>query len=397
MDTRLQIILPAEQVFASLVQCKNPYAALLFAYGMAQGGTFSQQEGASALEISDHEAKKACDCLLAYGICKKGGQFVQKPVVPTPEELLALTSSDFGFQGITKVYEGAKGTYLTRPEIDTLYDIYTNLSLSADMIVLLIATLKDKDRFGRRNVEKMAYEWNDLGIDSYEAAENYMQARFSKAGKYKELLAALAITGRDPVASEKKYLDSWLEKDLSPALVAYAYEKMIFNVGQLKWPYINKILESWHAAGYKTREEVDGGEGQKQTAPAKPTGAKAPTATASRIAQLTKEYDTLRHNREQAAADLMSTLMQNHPEFAKLQRTMGALSQKIAATALLGGDVSELRAQNRKLAQERQTLLERLGYSEAVLFPKPNCPKCNDYGYIGSELCECLKHKLEQQ
>ena len=394
MQTQLTITLPAEQAFPPLVQCKNPYAALLYAYGAAKGGSFCLEDGAKELDITEPEAKKACNCLLAYGICKKTQQFVQKTVVPDANELVRLSTEDFGFQGIQKVYEGAKGTYLTRPEIDTLYDIYTNLTLSADMIVLLIASLKEMGRFSRRNVEKTAYEWNDLGITSYEGAEAYMQSRFSKANHYKEILAVLSISGRDPVFSEKKYIDSWLEKKIPLQLISYAYEKTVFNVGQLKWPYINKILESWHAVGYHTKQDVDNGEGK--THHATPLAQKSASPQAGKIAQLTEAYAQMRHAREQAAADLMAKLMAENPTFAENQRAMGALSQKIAATAVLGGDVVELRAKSKELAQKRRELLLSLGYTEDMLFPKPNCPKCNDYGYIGSEMCECFQHKLEK-
>jgi len=39
-----------------------------------------------------------------------------------------------------------------------------------------------------------------------------------------------------------------------------AYEKTCLNTGALNWNYMNKILTSWHAAGFKTVEQIKNGD-----------------------------------------------------------------------------------------------------------------------------------------
>ena len=35
-----------------------------------------------------------------------------------------------------------------------------------------------------------------------------------------------------------------------------AYEKTCLNTGGLKWPYMNKILQSWHEKGLHTGKDI---------------------------------------------------------------------------------------------------------------------------------------------
>ena len=70
MDTTLVISLSENQAYLALIQCKNPYSALLYVYGCANGGYINLSFAKEELGIDDFSLKKAADCLLAYGICK---------------------------------------------------------------------------------------------------------------------------------------------------------------------------------------------------------------------------------------------------------------------------------------------------------------------------------------
>ena len=66
--------------------------------------------------------------------------------------------------------------------------------------------------------------------------------------------------------AEERYAKSWLEMGISEELIGLAYEKTCVNTGGLSWPYMNKILSSWHAAGYKTAADVQN-QDRKTTVP----------------------------------------------------------------------------------------------------------------------------------
>ncbi|MBO5869135.1 MAG: ATP-binding protein [Clostridia bacterium] len=62
---------------------------------------------------------------------------------------------------------------------------------------------------------------------------------------------------------------------------------------------------------------------------------------------------------------------------------------------LLGGENAEIiRAEDENLRSERARLLEATGFAPDYDMPKFDCPECNDGGYCGLKLCQCIKNML---
>ena len=53
--------------------------------------------------------------------------------------------------------------------------------------------------------------------------------------------------------------------------------------------------------------------------------------------------------------------------------------------------IEALREENLNLQQEKRLLLTRLGLPGDYLEEKPKCSRCNDTGFLGSEVCSCLR------
>lgn len=391
MNNKLQISLPQNQAAFALVQCKNPVSSLLYVYGTINNGSIDLSLAGEELGLNESEIKKGADCLLAYSICKL---YQTEPAIPSAasEEIINLRNTDYGFAGICQVYESSKGKLMRPNEIQSLYDIYVGLNMSADMITLLIGFLNEKGKFSLRNVEKTAYEWHDSNISTYEAAEEYMNNKFLEKSNYKAILKLLGITGRDAVTDEKKYLDVWIEKKISQGLIALAYEKTIYNLNELRWPYINKIIMNWYEQGYKTPQDIKTGENKKTEISRTGSYNKTPKTAA---ALLLEEYNNMRHEREERSTLLIAKISAKSPEFVENQKKLRMVSQKIALSSVSGVDISKLREESSKLAAERDAILKDLNVTYDMINPKPKCSLCNDYGYIGSEMCSCFKERLK--
>ena len=84
------------------------------------------------------------------------------------------------------------------------------------------------------------------------------------------------------------------------------------------------------------------------------------------------------------------------PRLAQLDRRLqGTMAELVAASLRKGenaGDaVRAIRDKNLELQQERAVLLGALGLPEDALDDKPACPKCSDTGWVGANMCACLK------
>ena len=76
----------------------------------------------------------------------------------------------------------------------------------------------------------------------------------------------------------------------------------------------------------------------------------------------------------------------------ELSRTMGKI---IASGFRRGTDprsaIEALKTENLALQRERGELLAGLGHEPDYLEPKPGCARCGDAGWVGSEMCSCLR------
>ena len=76
-----------------------------------------------------------------------------------------------------------------------------------------------------------------------------------------------------------------------------AYDKTVLKCKELKWPYMNKILCSWHEKGLHTLDQVEAGDKPAQQ-PAR-TRKPDPGATQDDIARMEKYRQQLRREMEE--------------------------------------------------------------------------------------------------
>jgi len=56
-----------------------------------------------------------------------------------------------------------------------------------------------------------------------------------------------------------------------------------------------------------------------------------------------------------------------------------------------GPEIRAIRERNLDLQMQRAELLHQLGYEADALDDKPACPLCGDTGWMGNEMCSCMK------
>ena len=257
-----------------LLCAQNPDAALLYLY-LADGGDPQQ----AAQKLGYTESRYAC----AWATLRQLGLWTEPKEVRLPgeppryteEDVIRAMDTDMDFRALRGEIQRLLGKNLTTEELRILIGFVRYLGLPSDVIVLLVCHCKDEARKlgSKRNpsllrIEKEAYKWAEKGIDTMEEAAAYVQRqsqRFSQVGRIMELLQ---IRGRNLTAPEKRYMKQWLEMGFEEEAIGLAYERSCLNTGGLAWPYMNKILTSWHGQGLHTVQEIRG-----ERKPAVPKGA----------------------------------------------------------------------------------------------------------------------------
>ncbi len=86
------------------------------------------------------------------------------------------------------------------------------------------------------------------------------------------------------------------------------------------------------------------------------------------------------------------------PEMRGIDAALAATGTKIMGAAmshsLTDELLGEIREENRRLRREKSELLISRGYPADWLDIKYTCEKCSDTGYVGINMCECMKREL---
>ena len=250
-------------------------AALLFLH-MQNGGDLAGAE--TALQMTKPRIECAAATLRQLGLWQEEQKIIPLGERPAYSEtdVLAAINKDGNFRLLYGEIQRLLGRAMNTEELKILLSFDRYLGLPCEVISLLVSYCKDKARQkgnlrnpSLRTIEKEAYRWAEMGIDTLEEAVAFIQKQNAKNTRLSRLMDLLQIRGRSLTAAEEKYALSWLEMGMSNEVLAMAYERTCLNTGGMRWPYMNKILTRWQEAGYKTAEQVRNGDrkesaGQRQ-------------------------------------------------------------------------------------------------------------------------------------
>lgn len=191
----------------------------------------------------------------------------------TAADLAEMLERDDGFRILVPQTEEKLGKKLKTADLQVLAGLYDDLGMPPDVIYLLISHCVEQSqrRFGpgrrptMRQIEKEGYYWTRLGIFDQERAAAYLKDWADKQERMSRYLQVLGLGNRRPVDSEQRYITDWIDKGISPELVALAYDKTIFYKKELNWRYLNGILRKWRENGWSSVEEVERGNARPST------------------------------------------------------------------------------------------------------------------------------------
>lgn len=260
-----------------LLCAQNPDAALLYLY-LKNGGDSAQ----AAKQLGYTETRYACASAVLHQLGLWQEEKHLRVIGEQPQysevDVLSAMDTDVDFRSLYGEVQRMLGRNLNTEELKILLGFVRYLGLPADVIVLLVCYCKERARRqgktrnpSLRTIEKEAYAWAEKGIDTMEEAAAYTQQQallFSREGR---LMQILQIRGRNLTAPERRYVQQWIDMGFEDDAIALAYERSCLNTGGLAWPYMNKILLSWHEQGLHTAQQVRGGD-RKPTVPKGATG-----------------------------------------------------------------------------------------------------------------------------
>ena len=194
----------------------------------------------------------------------------QRPILPrdqrpgyTEEDVTRALGTDREFRMLQGEIQRVLGRVLSTEELKIFLGMLHYLGLPAEVVQILVNYCKEQARKkgssrnpSVRTMERQAYAWADQGIDTIESAAAFIQAKNRQEARIGWLMRLLQISGRNLTPAEERYALSWLDMGFDEEAFRMAYDKTCLNTGGLKWPYMNKILQSWHQQNLHTGKEI---------------------------------------------------------------------------------------------------------------------------------------------
>ncbi len=111
-----------------------------------------------------------------------------------------------------------------------------------------------------------------------------------------------------------------------------------------------------------------------------------------------------REIRERKRWDLEQELYKKEPRLRQLDRAIRGTMTELTELAVSGKsvaadgpEIAAIRERNLALQTERAALLAALGYPADALDNTPACALCGDTGWVGGEMCPCLRELCAQE
>jgi DnaD/phage-associated family protein len=288
-------------------------AALLYLWLLRHDGRFDRELAGRELKTS-LPLQTALAQLRSAGLVRGEAGAEAPPAPPIREELSEPTAAEItdyaerdpGFRQLVGEAANRLGRVLSGGDLKILYGIYHELGLPTEVILLLLVYCCEDyaRRYGpgrkptMRQVEKEAYYWHNRELFTLELADKYMMERKARLEPMGELCRLLGIRNRALSETEERYLQSWLEMGFGKEAVLLAYDKTVAKKGELAWPYMNRILENWHAKGLHTLAEIEAGDAppsRRGRSPAGRSGGNEPAGPTTeeymRMQKLLKKLD----------------------------------------------------------------------------------------------------------
>lgn len=387
--TRLRAEKTGREAMAALARLRDGDAALLYACAAGQDGGCTLEQASRELEMPPERIKKAAQLLTVYGL-------VANHTAPPPRqetaypasELAQVREEDAAFSGLCDYFESQLGRILNRRELESLLNVYQALALPPEVLALLLGDCAQRGRLTAREVEKQAYRWYDMGLDSYEAATDYLARQKERRTRGAQVLSILGIHDRQPGESEQKYIDRWTEMGISDELLRKACDITLLGAGRLSWPYLHKVLCSWTEQGYHSAADVENGEKK-----ARPRQGQPAPARESAESVILREWQEKRQKRALALEERRAWLRERSTDYAENESAMRLCASRMARAK--PSEKADMAREYQGYLARQQELLQQLGKPEDWLADRPDCPLCGDRGYVGTRRCSCLTKALE--
>lgn len=149
------------------------------------------------------------------------------------------------------------GRALRQNESSTLVWLYDDEGMSVALILMLLEYAISENHVNIGFIERTAVQWINDGIDNVQDAEKKIIELHQKRGSWRLVESAMGIEHRSPSEKELQSVYTWVEEwKYGRDILRAAYEQCVDTTSKFSFPYIRKIIETWHNEGVKSVDDI---------------------------------------------------------------------------------------------------------------------------------------------
>ena len=192
------------------------------------------------------------------------------PVRPAASQILTRTQEDPDLRRLFQEADRILGRTIGYEGQCALLMLHDTDGLPVEVVYMLLEYCAEAGKTNIGYIEAAGRDWGRREIDTIEKAGEQIAALKENLAIWKDLCRATGIRAPKPTAAQGEHLRRWRAMGYGTDMVFAAYEEMAEHTGKLSFSYMNKVLETWHAAGIKTPAGAIAAKERYQAEKAKP-------------------------------------------------------------------------------------------------------------------------------
>jgi len=155
-------------------------------------------------------------------------------------ERLKKANEDREFKKKIAFIENRYGKELTQNDYLEIFDLTENQKIPYDVLLAAIDYSVSKNKRNFSYIAKIALNWNELGLTTYESCEQFING---SEDKFLKAIKKILKIDRNLYDVELKYIREWhdvMKKNIED--IEKAAEISVLNTGKVSFPYINAVL-----------------------------------------------------------------------------------------------------------------------------------------------------------
>ena len=139
--------------------------------------------------------------------------------------------------------EDLYGKELSQNDILEIYELLTGYKIPYDVLICAIEYSISKNIKNFNYISKIAINWKELGLTSYESCERYLSSEKNEESDLYENIKKMFNIKRDLYDVEMNFVDEWIHKhNKTFDEIKKALDTTILSIGKLSFPYLNSVL-----------------------------------------------------------------------------------------------------------------------------------------------------------